>query len=144
MADTDIAALMNETGRSVQGSRKTRRLLGAFVIAEIAVAVAIVAGAGRLVRSYQHLESLDPGFNPRGLLAIDVTLPPPAGPQFQERRNAWWDETETALRAAGATEVAASSSLPLGPHEWDAAYMLDLSPIPACRRNASRARASAG
>jgi putative ABC transport system permease protein len=125
MADTDIAALMNETGRSVQGSRKTRRLLGAFVIAEIAVAVAIVAGAARLVRSYQHLERLDPGFNARGLLAIDVTLPPP-GPQFQERRNAWWDETETALRAAGATDVAATSSLPLGPHEWDAAYMLDL------------------
>lgn len=125
MADTEIAALMNETGRSVQGSRKTRRLLRAFVIAEIAVAVAIVAGAGRLVRSYQHLESLDPGFAPRGLLAIDVTLPPP-GPQFQERRNAWWDETETALRGAGATAVAATSSLPLGPHEWDAAYMLDL------------------
>ena len=124
MADTDIAALMNETGRSVQGSRKTRRLLGAFVVAEIAVAVAIVAGAGRLVRSYQHLESLDPGFNPRGLLAMDVTLPPP-GPHTQER-SAWWDETETALREAGATAVAAATSLPLEPHEWDAAYSLDL------------------
>ena len=132
MADTDVAALMNETGRSVQGSRKTRRLLGAFVIAEIAVAVAIVAGAGRLVRSYQQLESLDPGFNPRGLLAIDLTLPPP-GPQFQERRNVWWDETEAALRAAGATEAAATSSLPLGPHEWDAAYMLDLVAHPGLR-----------
>lgn len=125
MADTDIAPLMNETGRSVYGSRKTRRLLGAFVIAEIAVAVAIVAGAGRLVRSYQRLESLDPGFNPRGLLAIDVTLPSP-GPQFQERRNAWWEETATALRETGATEVAATSSLPLSPHEWDASYSLDL------------------
>jgi putative ABC transport system permease protein len=125
MADTDIAALMNETGRSVHGSRTTRRLLGAFVIAEIAVAVAIVAGAGRLVRSYEHLETVDPGFHPQGLLAIDVTLPPP-GPQFQERRNAWWDETETALRTAGATDVAAASSLPLGPHEWDATYTLDL------------------
>ena len=125
MADTDIAALMNETGRSVRGSRKTRRLLGAFVIAEIAVAVAIVAGAGRLVRSYQHLESLDPGFNPRGLLAFDLTLPRPQ-PPFQERRNAWWDETEAALRAAGATEVAATSSLPLEPHEWDVTQLLDL------------------
>jgi putative ABC transport system permease protein len=129
MADTDLSALMNESGRSVHGSRKTRRLLGAFVIAEIAVAVAIVAGAGRLVRSYQNLESLNPGFNPRGLLALDVTLPPPTAPT-QERRNAWWDDTETALRAAGATEVAATSSLPLEPHEWDVTNFVDLAALP--------------
>lgn len=125
MPDTDIGALMNETGRSVRGSRKTRRLLGAFVIAEIAFAVVIVAGAGRLVRSYQNLEGLDPGFNPRGLLAFELTLPRPQGP-FAERRNAWWDETEAALRAAGATDVAATSSLPLGPHEWDVTQLVTL------------------
>jgi putative ABC transport system permease protein len=125
MADTDIGALMNETGRSVRGSRKTRRLLSAFAVAEIAVAVAIVAGAGRLVRSYQNLESMDPGFNPRGLLAFDLTLPRPQ-PPFAERRNAWWDLTEAALRAAGATRVAATSSLPLEPHEWDVTQLLDM------------------
>jgi putative ABC transport system permease protein len=129
MADTEISALMNESGRSVHGSRKTRRLLGAFVVCEIAVAVAIVAGAARLVRSYRNLERLDPGFNPRGLLAFDVTLPPPTGPA-QERRNAWWDDTETALRAAGATEVSATSSLPLEPHEWDNTTFVDLAAYP--------------
>jgi putative ABC transport system permease protein len=142
MADTDIAALMNETGRSVHGSRKTRRLLGAFVIAEIAVAVAIVAGAGRLVRSYRSLESLDPGFNPRGLLGFDLTLPRPQ-PPFQERRNAWWDQTEAALRAAGATEVAATSSMPLEPHEWDVTQLLDLvahPDLPPERRPGARVR----
>jgi putative ABC transport system permease protein len=125
MADTDIAALMNDTGRSVRGSHKTRRLLGAFVIAEIAVAVAIVAGAGRLVRSYQNLENVDRGFNPRGLLALDVTMPRPEPPAL-ERRNTWWDDTEAALRAAGATEVAGTSSLPLEPHEWDVTQLLEL------------------
>ena len=125
MADTDIAPLMNETGRSVRGSRKTRRLLAAFVVTEIAVAVAIVAGSGRLVRSYRNLESLDPGFNPRGLLAFDLTLPRPQGP-FLQQRNVWWDDTEAALRAAGATGAAATSSLPLGPHEWDVTQLLEL------------------
>jgi putative ABC transport system permease protein len=141
MADTDIASLMNESSRSVRGSRKTRRLLGAFVIAEIAVAVAIVAGAGRLVRSYQNLESLDPGFNPRGLLALDVALPAPERP-FQERRNAWWDETEAALRAAGATHVAATSSLPLEPHEWDTTVFVDMvaHPTPVDERPNARMR----
>jgi len=142
MADTDITSLMNETGRSVRGSRKTRRLLGAFVVAEIAVAVAIVAGAGRLVRSYQNLESLDPGFTPGGLLVLDVALPQPQ-PPFQERRNAWWDQTETALRAVGATEVAATSSLPLGPHEWDSTVFVDMvahPDVPVDRRPNARLR----
>ena len=142
MADTDIASLMNESSRSVRGSRKTRRLLGAFVVAEIAVAVAIVAGAGRLVRSYQNLESLDPGFNPRGLLVLDVALPQPQ-PPFQERRNAWWDQTAAALRAVGATQVAASSSLPLEPHEWDSTVFVDMvahADVPVDRRPNARLR----
>jgi putative ABC transport system permease protein len=122
MADADTAPLMNETGRAVRGSRKTRRLLAGFVVAEIAVAVAIVAGSGRLVRSYRNLETLDPGFNPHGLLAIEITLPR-APIQW---RNVWWDDTEAALRAAGATGIAATSSLPLGPHEWDATQLLEL------------------
>src|SRR5262249_28047394 len=64
LADTNISTLMNQTGRSVRGSRRTRRLLGAFVAVEVAAAVAIVAGAARLIRSYQNLEALDPGFDP--------------------------------------------------------------------------------
>ncbi len=142
MADTDITSLMNESGRSVRGSRKTRRLLTAFVVAEIAIAVAIVAGAGRLVRSYRNLESLDPGFNPRGLLVLDVALPAPQAP-FQERRNAWWAQTESALRDAGATEVAATSRLPLEPHEWDATAFVDMvahPDIPVDRRPNARMR----
>ena len=142
MADTDITSLMNESGRSVRGSRTTRRLLGAFVIAEIAVAVAIVAGAGRLVRSYQNLERLDPGFTPAGLLVLDVALPAPQ-PPFQERRQAWWDQTDAALRTVGATAVAATSSLPLEPHEWDSTVFVDMvahPDVPVDRRPNARLR----
>jgi putative ABC transport system permease protein len=142
MADTNISMLMNQTGRSVRGSRHTRRLLGAFVIVEVAAAVAIVAGAARLIRSYQNLEALDPGFDPRGRLVLDVTLPPPQMPVL-ERRNAWWDATEAALRGAGATEVAATSSLPLEPHEWDSTAFVDMvkhPDIPVDRRPNARLR----
>ena len=123
MADHDIASLMNETGRSVRGSRRTRRLLGLFVVAEIVVAVALVAGAARLVRSYQRLERIDPGFDPRGRLVLDVLLP--RSYMTQPRRNSWWQTTEARLRAAGATHVASASSLPLQP-EWDITTFIDL------------------
>jgi putative ABC transport system permease protein len=124
MADTDIASLINDTGRSVKGSRRTRRWLSGFAIAEVAAAVAIVAGAARLVLSYQHLEDADPGFESRGRLVLDVQ-PPQAQPPALGRRNAWWDATEARLRDAGASVVAAASTFPLQ-HDWDSTQFVDL------------------
>src|SRR5262249_44277713 len=92
--------------------------------------------------SYQNLEGLNPGFDPRGRLVLDVTLPPPQPPVL-ERRNAWWDAAETALRGVGATEVAATSSFPLEPHEWDSTAFTDMvkhPDIPAERRPNARLR----
>jgi putative ABC transport system permease protein len=62
LARSDVASLLNESGRSIRGSRRTRALLAVFVVAEIAVAVALVAGAGRLVRSFENINRVDPGF----------------------------------------------------------------------------------
>ncbi|HEY2904575.1 MAG TPA: ADOP family duplicated permease [Vicinamibacterales bacterium] len=140
MTTDDIASLMNEGGRTVRGSRQTRRLLGAFVVAEIAVAVALVAGASRLVESYQRLENVDLGFDPRGRLAIDVLLP--RSYANQQRLQAWWQTVETRLREAGATRVAAASSLPLE-HEWDSTTFVDILSqpgIPADKRPNARVR----
>jgi putative ABC transport system permease protein len=124
MADTDIAGLLNDSGRSVKGSRRTRRWLNAFAVTEIMVAVAIVAGAGRLVRSYRNLEHTDPGFDPRGRLVLDVQPPRPRPPAV-ESRSAWWDAVETRLRDAGARTVAATSSFPLQ-HDRDSTTFVDL------------------
>ena len=53
----------------------TRRLLGALVVCEVALAVALVAGAGRLLSSAQNLLAVDPGFSAEGRLVIDALLP---------------------------------------------------------------------
>jgi putative ABC transport system permease protein len=124
LARSDIASLMNETGRSVRGSRRTRTLLASFIIVEIAVAVALVAGAGRLVRSFQNIHRVDPGFRVGQQLTIDVTHP---DRRYQEpaRMDAWRRAVMDRLRAAGAADVAMTSSLPLQ-HEWDGTAFADL------------------
>jgi putative ABC transport system permease protein len=114
---------LSEGSRGVRTSRTTRRLLGVFVVAEIAVAVALVTGAGRLVQSYQRLATLDPGFDPSGRLVLNVLLPPSYG--TEARWNAWWQETETRLRDAGYAQIASASSLPLQ-HEWDSTTFVDI------------------
>ena len=128
MADTDIGHVMNEAGRGVRGSRRTRRLLAAFVVAEVAVAVALVCGAARLVTSFNNLRHVDPGFDPRGRLVLDVMLPMPTY-QGALRQNAWWQAVEARLRDAGASHVAMATSLPLQ-HEWDSTTFVDLASMP--------------
>lgn len=141
LARSDIASLMNESTRSVLGSKRTRTLLGCFIVAEIAIAVALVAGAGRLVRSFQNIHRVDPGFQVRQQVTIDVTLP---DRQYQEapRMEAWRQAVTERLRAAGAAQVAMTSSLPLQ-HEWDSTAFADLRSQPGTppdRRPIARVR----
>ncbi|HEY3885857.1 MAG TPA: ADOP family duplicated permease [Vicinamibacterales bacterium] len=127
MADADISLLMNESGRGVRGSRRTRRLLASFIAAELAVSVVVVAGASRLTESYEHLAHVDPGFVAAGRLVFDVALPRPQGSfaTVQQRALNWWQQSAARLRAAGAAQVAAASSVPLE-HEWDSTTFADI------------------
>jgi len=72
LAATDVKTLMNEASRSSSAGRTTARWLGAMTIAEVALAVALVAGAGWLVRAFANLSTVDPGFQTEGRLVFDI------------------------------------------------------------------------
>lgn len=127
-AKTDIGSLVKQATRNVRGSKTTQHLVAMFSVAEVAVAVALVAAAGRLVQSYVRLVQVDPGFIAEKRLVVDVRLP--WSYANAERWRTWWDTTSRELRAAGATHVAASSSLPLE-HEWDPTAFFDVVGRPA-------------
>ena len=89
LAATDISTLMNEGTRSSSGSRGTGRWLSGLTVAEIALAVALVGGAGWLVRSFNNLITTDPGFAADGRLVFSMSL---QGPNFRDQaavRNAY-------------------------------------------------------
>ena len=131
LADTDTSLIMNETGRGVRGARRTRRLLEPLIGIELAVAVAMVAGAARLIASYDRLQSSDPGFVAEGRLVFDIRLPrisvaSLAGyVEARRQQTEWWRATEARLRQAGAAGVAATSTVPLE-HEWDSTTFVDI------------------
>ena len=84
-----------------------RRVRNAFVIAEIALSLMLLVGAGVLLRSFARLQRVDPGFDTRNLLTMRLSLPreqyknDAVGVFFEEvsRRLA----AEPGVRAAGAT-----------------------------------------
>ncbi|HEU4692486.1 MAG TPA: ABC transporter permease, partial [Vicinamibacterales bacterium] len=131
----NLAEVMNEGGRGGIHGRATRRALAAMIVLEVTVAIALVAGGGRLLMSMRHLLAIDPGFTAQGRLAIDVLMPVDyADPA---RFDAWSTEVERRLRSIGATGIATASSLPLR-HEWDTTTFVDITnrpTTPAARPN---------
>jgi putative ABC transport system permease protein len=135
---TRLSVLVNESGRGAMQGRVTRRLLGAMIAAEVALAVALVAGAGRLLLSLEQLTAIDPGFAANGRLAVDVLLPPQPY-RNPDQRQAWTQQVEERLRAIGATHVGIASSLPLR-HEWDSTAFIDIEGRPTDPQNRPNAR----
>jgi putative ABC transport system permease protein len=70
----DLSTLINTGGRSAAVAPGRNRVFGALVIAEIALAVVLVIGAGLLVRSYSQLASADPGFDPRRMVTLVLNV----------------------------------------------------------------------
>jgi putative ABC transport system permease protein len=113
LARTDLKTLINESGRSTSGGRGTARLMGAMTVAEVALALMLVAGAGWLVQSFSRLRATDPGFAAAGRLIVDVR-PNPQGVRGPDQTIAWTRNLFDRLRALpGVTSVGSTASFPL-------------------------------
>lgn len=73
---------LKESGRSQSGGHGSRRLRDALIVAEFAVAVVLLCGAGLLVRSLLRIQAVDPGFRPEGALIARLSV---LKPRAQER-----------------------------------------------------------
>ncbi len=71
----DLRPSGEEGGRSVSGGAGTRRIRRALVVADFALAIVLLAGAGLLVRSWWHVNSIDPGFRPERVLVMELSAP---------------------------------------------------------------------
>ncbi|MEK6281447.1 MAG: ABC transporter permease [Acidobacteriota bacterium] len=65
---------LKEGGHGAE-ARLHQRTRGALVVAEIALALVLLAGAGLLIRSFMRLQSVDLGYDPRGLMTMTLPLP---------------------------------------------------------------------
>ncbi len=100
------------TGEPVRG-RKWRNIL---VCAETALAMALLSGAGLLLRSFLRLEGADPGFKPHQVLAMTVSRPDAHSSSGSEA-GIFYEEALARLRSVpGFRFVGGVSYLPVHPH----------------------------
>jgi putative ABC transport system permease protein len=102
---------LKEGGRS--GGGKRQRLLGALVIAEVALALVLLVGAGLMIRSFMRLQNVPLGFAPNHVLTMRLALPTAKYGQGAPRVN-FFDQLLQRLRATpGVIDASAINDLPL-------------------------------
>jgi predicted permease len=105
---------LREGGRGALSGRGSARMRNTLVVAEMALAVMLLAGAGLLIRSFVRLQSVDPGFRTEGALSFTLSLPE-AAYRGEPARAAFYDRLQERLAALpGVREAAAVSELPMG------------------------------
>jgi putative ABC transport system permease protein len=71
----ELNEILKSAGRTAKSAAQNRRTRGALVVAEIALSVALLVGAGLMLRSLARLQSIDPGFRADRVLTMEVALP---------------------------------------------------------------------
>jgi putative ABC transport system permease protein len=71
----DLRPSGEEGGRSVSGGTSSRRIRRGLVVAEFALAIVLLVGAGLLVRSWWYVNNIDPGFTTERVLVMEVSSP---------------------------------------------------------------------
>ena len=106
------AEALKESGRVVSTHGATRRVRRSLVVAEVALAVTTLSGAGMLLRSLWHLQGENLGFDPRGVLTAKVAL---LQREYDDRRTAvFYSQLESRLSALpGVRAAGASGWLPV-------------------------------
>jgi putative ABC transport system permease protein len=105
---------LKEGGRSAAEGAGGRRLRSGLAIAEIALSLVLLVGAGLLIRSFIRLQEVRPGFNPQHLLCVDLSLPSAKYQEDQQTVNFFNQLVSEVSQLPGVQAASVSTGLPLG------------------------------
>jgi putative ABC transport system permease protein len=105
--------------------RRERRLHGALIVAETALVLVLLVGAGLLLRSFSLLQQVDPGFRKQGLLTMSVWLPERGYASAQAKRDFHQRLLERLRSEPELREVSAINLLPFGPAGWQGDFEVE-------------------
>ena len=102
-----------------------------LIVAEVALALILLTGAGLLLRTFARLQSADLGFNPEGVITGFVNPPRAAGYDTRAKHLAFYDQVfEKARALPGVEQAALASVLPLSGGDNDTSFAIEGRPVP--------------
>ncbi|MEO6446732.1 MAG: ABC transporter permease [Gemmatimonadaceae bacterium] len=115
--------LKESGGRGSSGHARLGRMRSTLVVAQLALSLVLLVGAGLMLRSFMATQNAQLGFNAQNLLGFEIS---PSGTRYESdsARSAFLDELPARLRATpGVQQVALTDQLPIASCCSDAAYL---------------------
>ena len=136
-AHVDPAIALRDGTRTATTGRGQHRLHNTLVVAQTAVGLVLLIGAGLLIRSFVRVLQVDPGFDRRNVLTASLALPDNRYPR--DKQIEFYRDLLPRLRALpGVTSVSAGWPLPLATSGIGISFDIAERPLPEAERNISR------
>jgi putative ABC transport system permease protein len=125
----DVQGAMKKTSRGATDHKQWLR--GGLLIAEIALTMVLLVGAGLLIRSFWQLHQVATGFDYDHLLSFNIALSPGKYPELERQIRFFQQVSERISALPGVESVGLSSRLPLRGGGWQARFLVEGQPTPA-------------
>jgi predicted permease len=133
----DPSVALRDGTRTATTGRGQHRLHNSLVIAQTAVGLVLLIGAGLLIRSFVRVLQVDPGFDRHNLLTASLSLPENRYPR--DKRIEFYQDLLPRLRALpGVTSVSAGWPLPISSDGFGISFDIEERPVPEGDRNVAR------
>ena len=107
------AETLKEGGRDAATGGSGKRLRSLLVMAEVAISLVLLIGAGLLINSFLRLRNVDPGFRAENLLTMKIVLPEPKYEKKVQRSAFYTDVIQRVQSLPGVRSAAVTTNLPL-------------------------------
>src|SRR5581483_6488084 len=129
ISPTDLHRHLKENARGQSANPARSRLRGLLVVAQVALTLVLLVGAGLLSKSFLKLLQVDPGFRPESAVALDISLPFPDDDEQAGRLARFHEQLiERFGRLPGVTAVGGIDALPLTDSGTDGQFLIDNDP----------------
>jgi len=109
----DMVTGLKEGGRGGSAGRSRHRARNALVVSQMAMALVLLVASGLMLRSFQALQNVDPGFDPEGVLTLRLTLPNANYPGALDRADFYWRLQERLEDLPGVVALGAAETIPM-------------------------------
>ena len=120
-----LTEALKEGGRGSTSGIRRNRIRNALVIAEVAIALVLLVSAGLLMKSFVRIQNVNPGFNPHGIVTMELSLPVAKYARGKPVID-FYAEVERRVKALpGVQHVAFTSILPLSGTNSDSSFHIE-------------------
>jgi putative ABC transport system permease protein len=127
--------VLKEGGRGSSAGARSQRFRRALVVAEVALSLMLLVGAGLLIRSFLQLQRTDPGFRPDNVLTMRFSLPDETYGKEDMQRAFYRELLDRVTKLPGVESAGGISILPLSGSDSSGTTTIDTNAVPADQRS---------